>query len=78
MIFCKPADRCTLLTIYSVTNTAILIFVNLNTPRYIKHELPDMIKTHSDQMNHIPDNPLKTYIQLNCAVNMGGEILTTL
>ena len=39
MIFCKPAVRCTLLTIYSVTNTEIPILINLNMPRYIKHKL---------------------------------------
>ena len=43
MIFCKPAVRCTLLTMYSVTNTAIFIFVNMNILRYIKHELRNMI-----------------------------------
>ena len=45
MIFCKPAVHCTLLTIYSVANTTIHIFINLNILRYIKHELRNMIKT---------------------------------
>ena len=44
MIFCKPVVYCTLLTIYvCITNTAIPTFVNLNIPRYIKHELRNII-----------------------------------
>jgi len=57
----KQADR-------HVINTAILIFVNLNMPRYIKHKLRNMIKTciviRLTMFISIYVNPLNTYIQL--------------
>jgi len=66
MIFCKPAVHCTLLTKYFVTNTAIPIFVNLNIPRCIKHELRNMIKTciviRLTTIISIHVNPLNMYI----------------
>ena len=55
--------------VWDVANVvAIPIFVNLNIPRYIKHELCNMIKTciviRLTTFISIHGNPLHTYIQL--------------
>ena len=55
-------------------NTAIPIFVNLNIPRYTKHELRNMIKIciviRLSTLISILANLKNTYIKLYCAINM--------